>query len=80
VVQTIHEIVQDHKAIKHINEVVTMHMGPDYILVNVSVDFADGVPAGDVERAVFQLNQKLKQALPRVKRVFIEAEAAKNPP
>lgn len=75
VVQSIRSIVKEHEAIKHINEVVTMHMGPDYILVNLSVDFIDGVPAEEVEFAVTQLTERLKQSMPRVKRVFIEAEA-----
>jgi cation diffusion facilitator family transporter len=77
VVEAIRDIVREHLAIKHINEVVTMHMGPDYILVNLSVDFVDGVPAKDVESAVTQLTEKLKKSMPRVKRVFIEAEAWK---
>jgi len=75
VVQSIRDIVREHEAIKHINEVVTMHMGPDYILVNLSVDFINGVPAEEVESAVTQLTKRLKQSMPRVKRVFIEAEA-----
>ena len=77
VVEAIREIVREHEAIKHINEVVTMHMGPEYILVNLSVDFVEGVPAEDVEFAVTQLTERLKNSMPRVKRVFIEAEARK---
>ena len=80
VVDAIGEIVREHEAIRHVNEVLTMHMGPEYILVNISVDFVDGVPAGDVEVAVGQLTQRLKKALPRVKRVFIEAEAQRSRP
>ncbi len=75
VIAAIREIIREHQSIQHINEVLTMHMGPEYILVNVSVDFADGVSASDVESAVGQLTAQLKQALPRVKRVFIEAES-----
>lgn len=75
VVQSIRKIVGEHEAIKHINEVVTMHMGPEYILVNLSVDFVDGVPAHDVELAVSRLTREIKQAQPLVKRIFIEAEA-----
>jgi cation diffusion facilitator family transporter len=74
VVQAIRNIVARHEAIKHINEVVTMHMGPEYILLNLSVDFIDGVSSLDVERAVSRLTREIKQALPLVKRVFIEAE------
>jgi cation diffusion facilitator family transporter len=68
-------IVREHQAIRHINEIATMHMGPEYILVNVSVDFLDTASAEEVEAAVSRLDRQLKETLPRVKRVFIEAEA-----
>lgn len=38
VVQGIKTILQKHDLIEHINEVLTMHMGPDFILANISVD------------------------------------------
>ncbi len=75
VIAAIREIVREHQAIQQINEVLTMHMGPEYIFVHVSVDFGDGVSDSEVETAVSQLTTQRKQALPRVKRVFIEAES-----
>ena len=74
-VEKIREIVGRYDSIRHINEVATMHMGPEYILVNLSVDFASEASSDDVESVVRQLDQELKATLPRVKRVFIEAEA-----
>jgi cation diffusion facilitator family transporter len=75
VVQAIRDTVVDHRAIHHVNEILTMHLGPEFILVNLSVDFVDEATAEEVESTVAQLDRQLKQALPRVKRVFIEAEA-----
>lgn len=74
VVEKIRQIVGRCDSIKHVNEIATMHMGPDYILVNLSVDFRSEASSDDVESIVGQLDRELKQALPRVKRVFIEAE------
>ena len=71
----IREIVGRYDSIEHINEIATMHVGPDYILVNLSVDFASEASSDDVESVVRRLDQELKGTLPRVKRVFIEAEA-----
>lgn len=62
-------------AIQRVNEVLTLHMGPDFILVNISVDFVDKIPAGDVEKILHDLDQSIKKENPRVKRVFIEPEA-----
>jgi cation diffusion facilitator family transporter len=74
VVQGIREIACSYKEIKHVNEVLTMHMGPDFILVNISVDFVDPISATDVEVTVAGLDTAIKQAYPHVKRIFIEIE------
>jgi cation diffusion facilitator family transporter len=79
VAEKIREIVARQDSITHVNELATMHMGPDYILVNLSVDFSSDSSADDVERVVSQLDRELKESLPRVKRVFIEAEARRRP-
>ena len=57
-----------------VNEVATLHMGPEFIVVTVSVDFIDALSARKVEKAVTQLTRSIKEVDQRVKRVFIEAE------
>ncbi len=74
VVQGIREIAGSRKEIKQVNEVLTMHMGPDYILVNISVDFVDPIYATEVEVTVAELDKAIKQAYPHVQRIFIEVE------
>jgi len=75
VVDGIRRIVRARREVRHVNEVLTMHMGPEYILVNISVDFVDDIRAEDVEDAVSHIDQQLKKSFPNVKRVFIEAES-----
>lgn len=75
VVEGIRRILRAKKDIEHINEVLTMHMGPNFILANISVGFEDSSMAGDIERAVASIDAEIKSAFPNVKRVFIEAEA-----
>jgi cation diffusion facilitator family transporter len=74
VVEGIRTIVLNAGPVDHVNEVLTMHMGPDYILVNISVDFADSTVAEEIEKAIDKLDLEIKQQFPNVKRVFIEAE------
>ena len=75
VVEGIRRILEACPVIDHVNEVLTMHMGPDYILVNIAVDFRDDVSAGDIERTIAELDARIRERFPKVKRVFIEAEA-----
>ena len=74
VVKSIREILQVSPVIDQVNEVLTMHMGPDYILANLSVDFKNNISADEVERTIAKFDQLIREQFPQVKRVFIEAE------
>ncbi len=78
VVEGIRALVGDHHQVVHVNEVLTMHMGPDFVLVNVSVDFRDNASAAEVEEAVASMDRAVKARFPQVKRVFIEGEARRH--
>ncbi len=73
-VSKIKEILSSIKEIQNVNEILTMHMGPNYILVNIAVDFVDSIGSNEVENIISQLDGKIKENLPNVKRIFIEAE------
>ena len=75
VVQGVHELAKSFKEIEYVNEVLTMHMGPSFILVNLSVDFNDNISAKEVEETIALLDNTIKEKFPRVKRIFVEAEA-----
>ena len=59
------------------NEILTLHMGPDFILVNISLEFMDESKADDIEITVEKLDKEIKKNYSQVKRVFVEAEARK---
>jgi cation diffusion facilitator family transporter len=78
VIRGIRRALQAESNIRHINEILTMHMGPDFILANISVDFADNISAQQVEDDIAAIDRSIKQAFPQIKRVFIEAEKRSN--
>ena len=73
-IKGVRKILQDELHIEHVNEVLTMHMGPDFILANISVDFEDSLSADDIENVIASIDQKIKLQYPQIKRIFIEAE------
>ncbi|MGU3540935.1 cation diffusion facilitator family transporter [Methylobacterium sp. A54F] len=75
IVAAIEAIVRAEPGVRHVNEILTQHMGPSDILVNVSLDLADDLSAGEVERIVASLDAELKARARNVTRVFIEAQA-----
>ncbi len=75
----IKNIIDDHNTtagqIRHINEIRTMHLGPEDILVAASVDFKDHVLAQDIEATVSQIEATIKKRFPEVRRLFIEVQS-----
>jgi cation diffusion facilitator family transporter len=71
----IRDIILGFDGIDNLNELLTMHMGPDFVLVNVSIDFNDEIPAGELEEIIARMDGRIKEAFPLVKRIFVEAEA-----
>ncbi|HKK04530.1 MAG TPA: cation diffusion facilitator family transporter [Gammaproteobacteria bacterium] len=76
VIDGIRAVAATFPEVERVNEVLTMHMGPNYILANISVEFQDSTTVPAMEEAVARIDKAIKQAFPRVKRVFIEAESA----
>ena len=73
-INDIREILKTNNSIEHVNEVLTMHMGPDYILANISVDFDDNKTADEIESTIAEIDVAIKAKIPQIKRIFIEAE------
>ena len=74
VVETIEALVDEISSVTNLNEIRTLHRGPDDILLALSLDFDDDIKAGDVEDAIYSLELKIKGRFPVVKRLFIEVQ------
>lgn len=75
IISGIRQCALSHSIVEHVNEVLTMHMGPDFVLVTLSLDFSDSTLAGKIEETIANIDQQLKTEFPVIKRIFIEAES-----
>ena len=55
---------------------LTQHLGPSDILVNLSLDVADDSRGGDIERLASRIERTLKEQHPAIRRVFVEVQSA----
>ena len=74
-IQSIEEIVQKDHSILHVNELRSMHMGPNDILLALSLDFQDDISAGQVESQISNLEQEIKTKHNEIKHLFIEVQS-----
>ena len=75
-VASIRQLAESIDGVENVNELLTMHMGPDFILVNISVRFKRDQLTSELEVTIQQLDKAIKADHPTVKRVFVEAEPA----
>ena len=78
VVSAIEELLDGHDSVSAVNEVATLHMGPEFIVVTVSIDVNDTLAGGQTERTVTRLTRQIKATDPRIQRVFIEMERSED--
>jgi cation diffusion facilitator family transporter len=74
--RALEEAIESFPEICEVKELLTMILGPKALLVAARVDVADDVEAGDVERVSTEIDERLREAVPDVTEVFIDATPA----
>jgi cation diffusion facilitator family transporter len=74
----IEDAVKQVPEVGELLEVLTMHVGPDQILVNLHVNFKDGLDTCRLENAVDKVEKNIRAAVPEVGRIFVEAESLRK--
>lgn len=75
-IAAIRNIIEATPTVDCVNEVRTLHRGPNDVLLAISVDFENNLTAGKVEEAIAALEDAIKERFPIVKRLFIEVQSA----
>ena len=64
--------------IRRCGRLLTMHLGPDDILVNIDVEFVDHLSTDELEAAIDRIELRVKEAVPTATKIYIEAKALKK--
>lgn len=72
-VRDIRRIVQEDRAVEEVYDVLTMHLGPQRVLLNVDVKYRADLTASDGADAIRRIEDNIRQAHPEIDRIFIEA-------
>ena len=76
IISSIRQIAESFEDVEKVNELLTMHMGPEFLLVNISIRFKRGQLTREIESIVAEIDSAIKAQHAMVKRIFVEAEAA----
>ena len=71
--EMLERVIEDHAGIVEVRELLTMALGPNALLVAARVDVDDRLDGGQVERMHTEIDEALREAVPDVTEVFLDA-------
>jgi cation diffusion facilitator family transporter len=78
IVQEIRKLAESDPAVLRVSRPLTMHFGPDQVLLNLDIEFRPELSAAEVTAAVDRVEARIRTARPNIRRIFIEAESLKG--
>jgi divalent metal cation (Fe/Co/Zn/Cd) transporter len=72
--ESILKLASAAEGIESANGLFTTHLGPDDIVASLSLEFCDDMKAPDIEKAVVELERRIKAAHPAVTALFIKPQ------
>lgn len=77
-VEKINKILLNDENVTSFKRPLTLFFGPNEVLVNLNVDFKDSLVSDEIEQTVDRLEVKIKEKIPAVNRIFIEADTIRT--
>jgi cation diffusion facilitator family transporter len=77
IVEAVREMLAADPRIETVTEVLSMHLGPQEILLGVTLDFQDHLTAGEIEDAADDFATRIRAIDQRITRVFVRSGRAR---
>lgn len=74
-IEAVRRLVEKDPDVESASHPLTMQMGPDEILLNLEIEFRDGLSTEQLESVIERLEKGIRDQEPDIKRIFIEANA-----
>lgn len=70
------ELSESTPGVERVTQLLTLHLGPDSILLALKVRFRAGIGLPEVEGIVNDLERRVREVLPEMKKIFVEPDGS----
>lgn len=77
-VRAVRALLEDEAAIEKVHEVLTMHLGPNAILLAITLDYQDTLSIEGAESATERLYDRIRAIDPRFTRIFVRSSRSRG--
>ena len=74
-VKAIREVICSDSAVERVGNLLTMHLGPEQVLLAAEIKFRDGLDVQELESAIDRVEEKIRTKDPTIERIFLEADS-----
>jgi cation diffusion facilitator family transporter len=78
ILEKINRIVKSDPCVERILDPLTMHLGPDEVLLNMEIEFRAGIVTPALMETIDRLEVSIRKQYPQIKRIYIEAASLKD--
>jgi cation diffusion facilitator family transporter len=75
VVEDVRRLARELPAVADVKRPLTMHLGPDEVLLNLEIEFRPEASASEITGAIDRLEREVRERHPEIQRIFVEARS-----
>jgi cation diffusion facilitator family transporter len=68
-------IAEATPGVARITQILTMHLGPDVVILTMKVAFRAKMPVEEVEETINEMERRIRKEMPHMRKIFIEPDS-----
>ncbi|MEO7327047.1 MAG: cation diffusion facilitator family transporter, partial [Minicystis sp.] len=73
--RTAQEVTESTEGVRKVTQLLTMHLGPEFIVLALKVAFEPRMSVEKVEEVINEIERKIRDRLPSMKKIFVEPDS-----
>jgi divalent metal cation (Fe/Co/Zn/Cd) transporter len=69
------ELAEQTPGVARVTQILTMHLGPDVVILSMKVAFREKMPVEEVEATINEMERRIRKDVPHMRKIFVEPDS-----